>query len=419
MPKVAIPSSNFFADAVMDTAPAPAAPAVPEKAAPAPEPPPAAAAAPEKTAPEPLSSAPVPEKKDGEIENPHVRLTLQPEQTKPIKDEVTDLEEKILRRLTEKEQLAWRDERKRNQLLKEASEAAEKRASELEEKSKTLEQQLRELEAVRERAQKLDQEREQLDREFSVHQVEQSRRWKKEVETPRKQVQETVERLAKKYEIDPQELLKALAPKTGDEDDTFDQIVSDFSTRDKIEASKLIDTLGAAEKLAEELKNNSKTELQKLQAEEKARQEQEDIEYQADFERSAKHSFQVLQARNKFLKPVEGHDDWNNRLALLEREASGLNINQLPVEHVGEMSVAWKVLPVLERSYETVIAKMDAHIKQQQEAISKLERRLNGERAATPGAGSGGGSETVASNGNGRPAATTRPGNAFVDSLPY
>jgi len=154
----------------------------------------------------------------------------------------------------EKEKIRWKELKQAEKELK----AAQRELAELKSKGEEYEQSSQEVAALKAEIEKIQQEREEIDSELYMTRVQATKEWNQYVTEPLNGIIEGAEFYAARNKIDAGELIDALQADSNGDASKLDNLMADWSERDKSKVWTLADNLLQIENRKAELERHSK-----------------------------------------------------------------------------------------------------------------------------------------------------------------
>jgi hypothetical protein len=226
----------------------------------------------------------------------------------------------------------------------------------------------------------------EYDQEISVHRVEMSGPFKKSITAPLKEINDSAGEMAKRYEIAPETILRAIQEADAAKRvDLLEDVSTDFKSVDRYDLVQSAKDYHRIQRQAEEMRQNASKTLEEMTRQEKEASDKASTQTVADYRRAVGNEWKSMQETIPELRGVAGNDKWNAYLDSIQRDAEAIDVNDLPVSEVAKMAASHKAMPeVLSvlKHFKSEAAKWKAEAQAQKE-------RVSGIRKSTPGAGSG------------------------------
>lgn len=311
-------------------------------------------------------------------------LAAQPKKEDPVAKKTT--EEEMPGGMTKKAQDTWKsikqsEEKAQSELSTAVSELTAVK-QQLEESKKTAS----EIDRLKKELDAANEKLSQYDDEISVTRVESTKEFKSQVTEPLKAINATVKTLAEKYEVNVRELQAAIEePDASKRADAIEELTADFKGYDRSEIFEAAKAHAKAAQVAETLRTGAKERLEEIERRSAQEREGEDKKALSEFRNSVNGTWEGIQDEFPLLRPVPGHDKWNQRLDGILRKVEEINVNEIPIPEVAKMAVSFHVVPELKKAL-SYLQKQDAD---QKTEIASLKERLAEMRSTVPGAGDG------------------------------
>jgi DNA repair exonuclease SbcCD ATPase subunit len=180
----------------------------------------------------------------------------------------------------ESAKIRWKELKQAEKDLK----LAQKELSELKKRGEEFETASQEVQRLKEQIAEIEQEREALDGELYISRVQASKEYKKFVTEPLNQLFDDVDFYAARNSVDGGDIMDALEADVNGNPKALEQLLADWSDRDKTKVYQLADNLLAIQKRKGEIESNSKAAYEAAMDREKAEQEQQMQQYFAQRE---------------------------------------------------------------------------------------------------------------------------------------
>jgi DNA repair exonuclease SbcCD ATPase subunit len=180
----------------------------------------------------------------------------------------------------ESAKIRWKELKQAEKELK----LAQKELSELKKRGEEFETASQEVQKLKEQISEIEQEREALDGELYISRVQSSKEYKKFVTEPLNQLFDDVDFYAARNSVDGGDIMDALEADVNGNPKALEQLLADWSDRDKTKVYQLADNLLAIQKRKGEIESNSKAAYEAAMDREKAEQEQQMQQYFAQRE---------------------------------------------------------------------------------------------------------------------------------------
>jgi DNA repair exonuclease SbcCD ATPase subunit len=224
----------------------------------------------------PNPSAPIPSHAINKEEQPKTEST--PEVAERKVESNTEAEE--VQPEGDSAKIRWKELKQAEKELK----LAQKELSELKKRGEEFETASQEVQKLKEQISEIEQEREALDGELYISRVQSSKEYKKFVTEPLNQLFDDVDFYAARNSVDGGDIMDALEADVNGNPKALEQLLADWSDRDKTKVYQLADNLLAIQKRKGEIESNSKAAYEAAMEREKAEQEQQMQQYFAQRE---------------------------------------------------------------------------------------------------------------------------------------
>lgn len=259
----------------------------------------------------PNPSAPIPSHAINKEEQPKVEST--PEVEKQKVESNTEAEE--VQPEGDSAKVRWKELKQAEKELK----LAQKELAELKRRGEEFETASQEVQALKEQISEIEQEREALDGELYISRVQASKEYKKFVTEPLNQLFDDVDFYAGRNSVDGGDIMDALEADVNGNPKALEQLLADWSDRDKTKVYQLADNLLAIQKRKGEIESNSKAAYEASAEREKAEQEQQIQQYFAQRETAVNTVIPRLSEKVFNLLPEDQRPD----IAKLQEEIMG------------------------------------------------------------------------------------------------
>ena len=259
----------------------------------------------------PNPSAPIPSHAINKEEQPKVEST--PEVEKQKVESNTEAEE--VQPEGDSAKVRWKELKQAEKELK----LAQKELAELKRRGEEFETASQEVQNLKEQISEIEQEREALDGELYISRVQASKEYKKFVTEPLNQLFDDVDFYAGRNSVDGGDIMDALEADVNGNPKALEQLLADWSDRDKTKVYQLADNLLAIQKRKGEIESNSKAAYEASAEREKAEQEQQMQQYFAQRETAVNTVIPRLSEKVFNLLPEDQRPD----IAKLQEEIMG------------------------------------------------------------------------------------------------
>ena len=259
----------------------------------------------------PNPSAPIPSHAINKEEQPKAESTPEVEGQKVESN--TEAEE--VQPEGDSAKVRWKELKQAEKELK----LAQKELAELKRRGEEFETASQEVQNLKEQISEIEQEREALDGELYISRVQASKEYKKFVTEPLNQLFDDVDFYAGRNSVDGGDIMDALEADVNGNPKALEQLLADWSDRDKTKVYQLADNLLAIQKRKGEIESNSKAAYEASAEREKAEQEQQMQQYFAQRETAVNTVIPRLSEKVFNLLPEDQRPD----IAKLQEEIMG------------------------------------------------------------------------------------------------
>jgi acyl-CoA-binding protein len=235
--------------------------------------------------------------------------------TKDVQSEVEPTEDKA--------KIRWKELKQAETELK----TAQRELAELKAKGEEYEQAASEVSELKEQLEAIQQEREALDGELYLTRVQSTREWKQYIAEPLSQIIQDAEFYSQRNKTDAGELINALQADSNGDPAQLENLISDWSERDKTKVWALADNLLQIEKRKGELETNSKAAYEASMERQGKEQQDQYKQYIAQRETAVSEVLPKISEKvfsllpedkrpdmNKLQQEVMGYDEWPENL---------------------------------------------------------------------------------------------------------
>jgi len=263
----------------------------------------------------PNPSAPIPSHAIKKEEEPQAEPTPEneAEKTEPAPESSTETEEAQPEGDTAK--VRWKELKQAEKDLK----LAQKELTELKKRGEEFDTASQEVQRLKDQIKEIEQEREALDGELYISRVQASKEYKKFVTEPLNQLFDDVDFYAGRNNVDGGDIMDALEADVNGNPKVLEQLLADWSDRDKTKVYQLADNLLAIQKRKGEIESNSKAAYEAAMEREKAEQDQQMQQYFAQRETAVNTVIPRLSEKVFNLLPEDKRPD----IAKLQEEVMG------------------------------------------------------------------------------------------------
>ena len=259
----------------------------------------------------PNPSAPIPSHAINKEEQPKAESTPEVEEQKVESN--TEAEE--VQPEGDSAKVRWKELKQAEKELK----LAQKELTELKKRGEEFETASQEVQTLKEQISEIEQEREALDGELYISRVQASKEYKKFVTEPLNQLFDDVDFYAGRNSVEGGDIMDALEADVNGNPKALEQLLADWSDRDKTKVYQLADNLLAIQKRKGEIESNSKAAYEASAEREKAEQEQQMKQYFAQRETAVNTVIPRLSEKVFNLLPEDQRPD----IAKLQEEIMG------------------------------------------------------------------------------------------------
>lgn len=238
-----------------------------------------------------------------------------------------------------------------------------------------------ELERLRAEYDSMKEKVSKYESEAFVTRLESSELYQKEVTAPREAVANAISDIAKRYSDIDQDAVVA-AVRSGDPD-RVSRVTADMSEFDRFNFYNHVTRYHDINRHEEHLRANSKDTLENYHRSQREQEQARAAEEKSAWEKSVGDVWKQLEEDFPVLAPVEGDDDWNQKLETVKSFATPDRFQKLTVRERAEALHRAAAFPVLVTELEAALDEL----KSAQEKLSKYE-------SATPGMEPDGGRDT-------------------------
>lgn len=218
------------------------------------------------------------------------------------------------------------------------------------------------------------------EKEVYTSRLEATEVFQNEVSQPRQSVAESISAIAQRYDaLDQDAVISAV--RSGDPE-RVSRVTADMSEFDRYRFYNLVDQYQAINQREEQLRANSKENLEKIYRDQREKEEAKKAEERSQWESSLDKVWKQLEEEFPVLAAVEGDDDWNSKVQQVKAFAAPDRFDGLTVSERAEALYRAAAFPVLAAELEAAVEEL----KSAQEKLSKYE-------GATPGVSNSGPNE--------------------------
>jgi hypothetical protein len=259
----------------------------------------------------PNPSAPIPSHAINKEEEPKAESTPEVEEQKAESN--PDAEE--VQPEGDSAKVRWKELKQAEKELK----LAQKELTELKKRGEEFETASQEVQKLKEQISEIEKEREALDGELYISLVQASKEYKKFVTEPLNQLFDDVDFYAGRNSVDGGDIMDALEADVNGNPKALEQLLADWSDRDKTKVYQLADNLLAIQKRKGEIESNSKAAYEASAERERAEQDQQRQQYFAQRETAVNTVIPRLSEKVFNLLPEDQRPD----IAKLQEEIMG------------------------------------------------------------------------------------------------
>jgi hypothetical protein len=223
----------------------------------------------------------------------------------------------------DKAKIRWKELKQAESELK----TAQRELAELKAKGEEYQQAANEVSELKEQLEAIQQEREALDGELYLTRVQSTKEWKQYIAEPLNQIIQDAEFYSQRNKTDAGDLINALQADSNGDPAQLENIIADWSERDKTKVWALADNLLQIEKRKGELESNSKAAYEASMERQSKEQQDEYKQYIAHRETAVSEVLPKISEKvfsllpedkrpdmNKLQQEVMGYDEWPENL---------------------------------------------------------------------------------------------------------
>lgn len=264
-----------------------------------------------------------------------------------------------------------------------------------------------ELDSLKKQLEETKQRLGEYESEISVTRIEGTKQFKTAVSAPQGVITTEMTELAKRYEVEPETLLRAIQePDAGKRADLLETATADFKGVDKLDVVQAAKDWQRTQRAAAEMRQDAGKRLEEITRESAAEDEKRASLTTQDYRNAVTSEWDAAQQSIPYIRRVEGQEKWNAHLDGIRRAAEAVDVNQLPVEEVAKMNVAHRLLPEVL----TVAKHFESQSKTNLDRAVKAEKQLADYIKIAPAAGGG-------TNNGGNGAGAKTAGGLFADAV--
>ena len=212
---------------------------------------------------EEAKAEPAPEKTEPKVEST-------PEVEEPSTEEPVAAESEEPQPTDEKSKIRWKELKQAEKDLK----SAQKELAELKKRGEEFESTSKEVDTLKAQIEEIKAEREALDGELYISRVQSSKEYKQYVTEPLNKLFDDVDFYAKRNNVDGSDIVDALEADINGNPKALEELLADWSERDKTKIYTLADNMLAIHNRKQEIEQNSKEAFELSQKRELAEREQ-------------------------------------------------------------------------------------------------------------------------------------------------
>jgi chromosome segregation ATPase len=223
----------------------------------------------------------------------------------------------------DKAKIRWKELKQAESDLKNA----QRELAELKAMGEESQQAAREVAELKEQLEAIQKEREELDGELYMSRVQSTREWKQYITEPLNQIIQDAEFFSQRNKADTGELIDALQADTNGDPAKLENLIADWSERDKTKVWALADNLLQIEKRKSDLESNSKAAYEASMERNSMEQQEQYKQYIAQRETAVSEVLPKISEKvfsllpedkrpdiNKLQQEVMGYDEWPENL---------------------------------------------------------------------------------------------------------
>ena len=223
----------------------------------------------------------------------------------------------------DKAKIRWKELKQAESELK----TAQRELAELKAKGEEYQQAANEVSELKEQLEAIQQEREALDGELYLTRVQSTKEWKQYIAEPLNQIIQDAEFYSQRNKTDAGDLINALQADSNGDPARLENLIADWSERDKTKVWALADNLLQIEKRKGELESNSKAAYEASMERQSKEQQNEYKQYIAQRETAVSEVLPKISEKvfsllpedkrpdmNKLQQEVMGYDEWPENL---------------------------------------------------------------------------------------------------------
>jgi hypothetical protein len=235
------------------------------------------------------------------------------------------------------------------------------------------------------------------EKEAYTTRLESTELYQKEVSEPRQSTATAISQIADRYgDLDKDAVIAAV--RSGDPE-KVSRVTSDMSEYDRYRFYNLVEKYHQINAREDALKADSKSNLERYSRELREKEEARRGEEKSQWEKAIGETWQQLEEDFPVLSPVDGDEDWNEKLTAVKSFAAPDRYEKLTVRERAEALYRAAAFPVLAAELESTV-----------EELKAAQAKLSKYAGATPGLSASGGGESAGTS----PIATGE--GAFVEN---
>jgi len=245
------------------------------------------------------------------------------------------------------------------------------------------------LDLLRKELETLKAERDEYESELSVARVQATKQYKVAIDAPIKEAQNTIQEMAKMYEMDADAVVRAAAINDpAQRRAAVKEMLTNLDPIDAVDVRRRVDELNALYNKRDVILTNAEKAMQEINKRELAQQaeqtrQQEIAQKKAQEETTTAYN----EIWNRFTQEVPilkktGNAEWDSRVDSLREQAMLVEQSDLDTETRAALTYQAVAMPLMVQLFQ-------GYVKKSQGEIAGLKKALGEYRTATPGAGGG------------------------------
>ena len=224
----------------------------------------------------------------------------------------------------------------------------------------------------------------EFEKEVFTSRLESTEVFKNEVAVPRDSVAQQISEVVKRYEgLDQEAVVSAVRTA---EPERVSRITADMTEFDRYRFYNLVEQFQGINAREAQLRNQSRDVVERSFKEQREQEEKRSAEEKSQWEKALSGGWEKLEDEFPVLAPVDGDEDWNEKIQSIRSFAAPDRFSNLTVsERVAALHRA--------AAFPVVVAELEATM----EELKGLQERLSKYEGATPGVNSGSGSPEASS----------------------